>query len=300
MKLKRGSIALFQLSRRNIQTLKSSSPDYPGLGEGKAGCRCCGSNYRISAGREWNRRMSCRMCLNAGWIFVSGRTSGYYGATAESMPVWRENLCVSLYAIVYITILNADIFKERGSRCRKMGCGLMKSSSRRCRNSLSTGTETVKSMSMESDSELWLEPVKRGAWCIATAGVFLITMSPFAPLPVQILCPACRTHWLEHKYNCALPNAGGLELRARSGYVYQRKRPLAASFQGQWAIISLKKRNQKIDNKDPEAVRQNWKKLSFAAAVTPSVNPGKSLPLLPESGIGWCSDRMMPIKNRCV
>jgi multiple sugar transport system substrate-binding protein len=205
------------------------------------------------------------------------------------------------YSTVYITILNTDVFKERGVPLPKDGIWTYEEF-----------VDKMKKLTFDRDGDGKIDVYGIGfgvmsgtgeAWGVmySDGGRFFndditvctVTSQAFTS-GVQKLID------LEHKYKCALPNAGGLQ---PSGTVWDAfmsdKRPLAASFQGEWAIISLKKRNQKIDNKDPEAVRQNWKKLNFAAAVTPIGKEGKITTASP--GVGnWVVFKQKDAKKKAI
>ncbi|MDI6784269.1 MAG: extracellular solute-binding protein, partial [bacterium] len=205
------------------------------------------------------------------------------------------------YSTVYITILNGDIFQERGVPLPKDGVWTYEEF-----------VEKMKKLTFDRNGDgktdvygigFGVMPGTGEAWGVmySDSGRFYNDEMTVCTITSQeFMSGVQKLVDLEHKYKCALPNAGGLE---PSGAVWDtfisEKRPLAATFQGQWALISLKKRNKKIDDRDPEAVRQNWKKLNFSAAVTPIGKEGKIVTASP--GVGnWVVFKQTDPKKKAL
>ncbi|MCX7919037.1 MAG: extracellular solute-binding protein [bacterium] len=205
------------------------------------------------------------------------------------------------YSTVYITILNTDIFKERGVPLPKDGIWTYEEF-----------VEKMQKLTFDRDGDGKIDvygigfgvmPGTGEAWGVMYSDggrFFNDEMTVCTITSAEFMSGVQKLVDLEHKYKCALPNAGGLE---PSGAVWDtfmsEKRPLAATFQGQWALISLKKRNKKIDDRDPEAVRQNWKKLNFSAAITPIGKSGKITTASP--GVGnWVVFKQSDPKKRAL
>lgn len=207
------------------------------------------------------------------------------------------------YSTVYLTILNVDIFKERKVDLPKDGIWTWEEF-----------LEKMKKLTFDRDGDgkidvygigFGVAPGTGEAWGIiySDGGRFynddmteMILNQEAGVSGVQKLVD------LEHKYKVALPNAGGL---TPSGDVWNafvgKDRRLAATFQGQWAIMALTKRNKKIDDRDPEAVAQKWEKLNFAVAVTPIGKSGKITTASPGVGTWVVFKQNDPVKRKlCV
>lgn len=190
------------------------------------------------------------------------------------------------YATVYLCILNLDVFKERGVEPPKNGEW--------------TWDEFIEKMkkltfSRHADGKIdcygigfGVQPGTGEAWgpLYSDGGHFFnADLTKCTVNSPEFISGVQRLYDLEHKYKVALPNAGGLQ---PSGDVWdtfiQKTRPLAATFQGEWAIISLKKRNAKIANKDPEAVKGQWEPLHYMGVLTPTGKTG--VPEIASPGVG--------------
>jgi multiple sugar transport system substrate-binding protein len=207
------------------------------------------------------------------------------------------------YSTVYLTILNTDVFKERGVEVPKDGIWTWEEF-----------VEKMKKLTFDRDGNgtidcygigFGVQPGTGEPWGIlySDGGRFYnddltqcVVTSPEFASGVQKL------HDLEFKYKVALPNAGGLN---PSGDVWNsflnKERPLASTFQGEWAIISLKKRNEKIANRDPEAVKGDWKPLNYMAAMTPIGKTGEIVTASPGVGNFVIFKQTDPVKRQlCV
>ena len=190
------------------------------------------------------------------------------------------------YATVYLTILDLDVFKERGVEPPV--------------NGMWTWDEFVskmKKLTFDRDGDgiidcygigFGIQPGTGEAWSAlySDGGQFYdpnLTVS-LVTTP-EFMSGVRRLYDLEHTFKVALPNAGGLN---PSGDVWNtflsKDKKLAANFQGEWAVISLKKRNEKIFNKDPEAVKGEWKPVNYRAAMPPIGKTGK--PEIASPGVG--------------
>lgn len=207
------------------------------------------------------------------------------------------------YSTIYLTILNMDVFKERGVAPPKDGIWTW-----------DEFVEKMKKLTFDRDGNgtidcygigFGIQPGTGEAWGVlySDGGRFYnddltrcVVDSPEFTSGVQKL------YDLEFKHKVALPNAGGLN---PSGDVWNsflsKERPLAATFQGEWAVISLKKRNEKIRNKDPEAVKGDWKPLNFMAAMTPIGKTGEIVTASPGVGNFVIFRQSDPVKRKlCI